>query len=201
MLQVTYEDKNARVLINRLKERKQHTRPLMDDIAERMVRSVKRNFDEGGRPDKWKKSGSESTLVKSRRLRNSIHGSATRTEARVGTNVKYARIHHHGGVIRPKNAKNLAIPLQDWIKAGPRNYYLHYVPASKKDNRPAMLVRYQSGTVGRGKKAQMQEEMVPMFLLVKKVKIPARPYMLIQNEDKTYIADRVKEFLTHGRLS
>lgn len=54
-------------------------------------------------------------LVDTGRLRNSIAGQFERVaggvRGTIGTNVKYARIHEYGGVIRPKRAGGLAIPL------------------------------------------------------------------------------------------
>jgi len=43
-------------------------------------------------------------------LQRSISSSATADHVAVGTNLKYARIHQFGGVIRPKNKKMLAFP-------------------------------------------------------------------------------------------
>lgn len=83
-----------------------------------------------------------------------------------GADVRYARIHELGGTIRPKRAKNLAIPT-DAAKTGagvsrvpsPRDMALSWAPTN---NGPGMLVD-ESGT--------------PMFILRKSVTIPARPYL------------------------
>jgi len=78
------------------------------------VGCVKKNFDAGGRPAKWKKKadGSASHLMKTGRMRSSIHGKVVGKKIRVGTGVKQAAIHHFGGTIslpeiRPVNAKAL----------------------------------------------------------------------------------------------
>jgi len=53
--------------------------------------------------------------VRSGRLRSSIAHRIEEADgeitAKIGTNVKYARIHEYGGTIRPKRAKHLTIPL------------------------------------------------------------------------------------------
>lgn len=45
-------------------------------------------------------------------LRKSIYPDVTATEAIVGTTLKYARIHQLGGVIQPKKARALFIPIR-----------------------------------------------------------------------------------------
>jgi phage virion morphogenesis protein len=79
---------------------------LVDDVQER--------FDSGVGPDgkAWKPSaraeeGEGQTLVDSARLKNSVTYKAAAKSVEVGTNVKYARIHQFGGVIKPKTAKAL----------------------------------------------------------------------------------------------
>lgn len=91
-----------------------NTRPLMGEMARIMRNAVIENFEAGGRPA-WKariSGGSHALLQKSGRLRNSIAPSHTANEAVVGTNVKYAAIHHFGGqtaphTILPKKGKAL----------------------------------------------------------------------------------------------
>ena len=76
-------------------------------IATILENSVRRNFREGGRPDKWpaskradgqagygKKSGQ--TLVDTAVLMNSIVGVGDATSVKVGTNAPYAAAHNFG---------------------------------------------------------------------------------------------------------
>ena len=76
-------------------------------IAQLLENSVRRNFREGGRPEKWPRSkradrdagyGEESgqTLMDTSRLMNSIIGVGDKTSVRVGTNVEYAAAHNFG---------------------------------------------------------------------------------------------------------
>ena len=80
---------------------------IWNDISERCVRSVKENFQQGGRPKKWKKSARAKkggkTLIDTSRLINSITYQSFGDETRVGTNTIYAAIHNFGGTIKAKN--------------------------------------------------------------------------------------------------
>ena len=76
-------------------------------IAQLLENSVRQNFREGGRPDKWPASkradgdagyGNDSgqTLIDTARLMNSIVGIGNRDSVKVGTNVAYASAHNFG---------------------------------------------------------------------------------------------------------
>lgn len=147
-LEVGIQDEEVKSQIKALKERIGNLLPVMKPIAETIRTSVIKNFETGGRPDKWKPSfralsENGQTLVKSGRLRNSIWAKATPDTAVVGTNVKYAGIHQFGGrtaphVIEPRKKKALF-----WLGA------LH----------PVRQVTHPGSN------------------------IPARPFLVIQNED------------------
>jgi phage gpG-like protein len=69
-----------------------------------LLRSVAKNFKAGGRPVRWHPSkralaAGGQTLVKTARLMRSITMTVHGKILRVGTNVKYARIHQLGGKI------------------------------------------------------------------------------------------------------
>jgi phage virion morphogenesis protein len=75
--------------------------------AERVRRSIMKNFAQGGRPDKWKQSkraaaGNGQTLKQSGRLHNSITYAITGRKVTWGTNKIYAAIHNFGGKIKPR---------------------------------------------------------------------------------------------------
>lgn len=102
-LEVRLDDAGARELIERIARRTSDFQPLLAVMGERMRYSIARNFREGGRP-RWKpsrratKEGGQ-TLIDTGRLRSSITYEAGPRELKVGTNVKYARIHQLGGRI------------------------------------------------------------------------------------------------------
>lgn len=76
--------------------------PVLQDIRERLLFSVRQNFQQGGRPTRWRPSrrvreeGGQ-TLVDTARLRNSLTGRIEGNDrVIVGTNVVYGRAHQFG---------------------------------------------------------------------------------------------------------
>jgi len=81
----------------------------------------------------------------------------------VYSNLVYAAIHEFGGTIEPKNAKWLTIPFE-----GVQGRAMAYQDPFFARTLTGALVMFQK----RGK-----DEAVPLFLLVKQVEIPARPWL------------------------
>ena len=120
--------------------------------------------------------------VRSGQLRNSIQSkidyqngkirSIIGSGARTGKRVPYANIHETGGIIRPRNAKALAIPFPfAQAKSGAGN-----VSARGLFKQYPGRVFIAKGVIWlqRGK---TDKSIVPMFSLVQSVKIPARHYI------------------------
>lgn len=131
-----------------------------------------------------------------------IVGSGVRT----GSRVKYADIHERGGIIRPKRAKYLTIPIgrsktksgigrfsaRD-IMGGFTNYDETAVFKSKRGN----LIYWGVRKLKKGRKLE------PLFVLVKQVKIPARRYMSLTARANTQrvmrqLQNRITEHLRNG---
>jgi len=94
-------------------------------------------------------------------------------KSRIGTNQKYARIHEQGGVITPKSAKALAVPIHPEAKkaSGPRSFSdLVFIPRAGK---PPLLARIRAGGPKRAREATMDV----MYVLLKSVTLPPRPYL------------------------
>lgn len=125
---------------------------LMFNIGAYGVSSTQQRFLDQAAPDgqAWKPSiraretGGQ-TLMASNRLMSSFNAHSTANTAMWGTNVKYARIHHEGGIIYPREKKALAFRLAN----------------------------------GR-------------FVIAKKVTIPARPYLGVDQKDRTRIMSIAK---------
>ena len=155
-VEVKVDTKNLKVIENVLSSmitRGQTIRPMMRKLGVSLVRIVDKNFEDEGRPTKWKKRSPLSQanlaiaaqgrasktkrydkakqrgkasilrreslkamgnkiLSKSGDLKKSITFAVDDTKVAVGPsdNVKYARIHQLGGVIRPKSKKSLFVP-------------------------------------------------------------------------------------------
>jgi phage gpG-like protein len=95
-----------------------------------------------------------------------------------GQNVPYARIHHEGGIIKPKNAKYLAIPLNAQAKLyRPRNY------PGKTFMKKGIIFLDDNG------------KLTPLYALKKQVEIPERRYMFVDNDDRNQIKRAVLGWL------
>jgi phage virion morphogenesis protein len=135
-LSIKYDDRELKALLTGLKSRTKNLTPVMRIIGEIVRTSVVRNFEQGGRPEKWPKSKKEKgrTLILTGRLMKSYKSKAYPDRSVTGSNVVYAAIQHFGG------------------------------------------------KAGRGRK----------------VTIPARPHVMVQDEDWREIKDAVLDYITGG---
>ena len=117
MITIHWDDKEVLAALNDAVKRCANLTPLLEEIGETVLLSVKRNFEEGGRP-KWKPSKRATgqggqALSDTGRLRNSITSLVSGKVVEIGTNVMYAPFHQfgtHGYIIRPRTKKALNIP-------------------------------------------------------------------------------------------
>lgn len=151
-------------------------------------RSIVANFRQGGRPEKWKpltswtiaaRGGaglSDSPLMDTGALVRSI-GTINVQRAmsfNYGSNLKYAKLMNYGtaglpgGLLKPRSGKYLALPFPG-VKGRPRKYRNTFVVTTKNSK---IIWQKMRGAPAR-----------PLFLLKKSVRIPARPYMVMQKED------------------
>lgn len=168
--------------VDQVSARIKDAEPVLKDLGERMVNySVPENFDRGGRPAPWAKSGRVSrnggqTLVDSARLKNSINYDTNRTRLRVGTTVKYAALLHYGGTIKAKG-KALAVPVTvSRSRRRPDQYpELQWMPGGLKGK--GLLVE-QTGT--------KRKRLIVRFVLKSEITVPARPFLVWQADDLAY---------------
>lgn len=124
--------------------------------------------------------------------------------ALVGTNLPYAAQVQFGGIIEPKNAKALAIPLDDQIARqglGPREIdpsgdLLSFVPyTGKSPNVFALLVdRGMPGPLGKRKRTREGATPYgpgPLYALAYWVNQEARPYLYFSDEDRRKINEEL----------
>lgn len=142
--------------------------------------------------------------TRSGNLRRSITGEVVPTSSaavegkvRAGggdRDVRYARIHELGGVIVPKNGKFLAIPTNlapgGQTKHGPRDVPdLRFVPI--RGGAMGLLVRERRGRHG------LRSEI--LYILVRRVQIPKRPYMEPSVREATVdMGDRMREAMNRA---
>jgi len=106
-IDIRIDDRQVTDYLAALRRKVGDLRPVMADLAADMLDEVRENFAHEGLPNPWKRSKRARktggmTLQDTRRLYNSIQPTSGATYARVGTNVRYAAIHHFGGPIKRK---------------------------------------------------------------------------------------------------
>lgn len=116
---------------------------------------------------------------KTRTLSRSLHeelteSTPTRAVVEIGTDLEYAAIHEFGGVIKPKNAKNLAIPLTSAARS----------VSSPRDMTGLKFIKAGST------KLLVDAEGEAQFVLKDAVTIPARPYLRPAFDEKQTEAQR-----------
>lgn len=100
-----------------LAERRANVRVALEGVCKYSVQATKKRLTRGVDPDgkpfiRSKYDPKRGKLKRRGRLRRSIaYTMLSDTSGVVGSNIIYGRIHQFGGIIRPRNAKMLAIPL------------------------------------------------------------------------------------------
>ena len=160
-----------------------------------LLGGVRKRFQAGVTPAgvKWKPlkgnrvGGGNLPLLDTGVLRNSYQVRVEPDGASVGSVLPQARLHHFGGVVKPKRAKNLSIPLTVPAKraGSPRRFprELRFRPF-KNTGGKAVGVLYED----RGGRR------VDHYLLVKEVVVPARPVIGESAEDTRLIRLIVAEY-------
>ena len=189
-----------------LVERIQDMSPVLEDFGAHMVHALTVQFPRGA--GHAPSAEGEAPSVQSARLRNSLtyeledEGDAVR----FGTGLVYGRILHFGGVIRPKNAKALAVPISDraygkrpadfpgllFEPTGHAGKVRGFLVQSRKHRYKKGEKRARKGTVARMTSDVEQER---LFVLLTQVTIRKHPWLKVERADTDYLADRMREHL------
>ncbi len=176
MITARVEDAEVRKLLSDILVRTNNLKPAMGIIGNIVRKSIHRNFEVGGRPpwipsQRAKKTG-DKTLIKTRQLMNSFTIDAFRDRVEVGTNKKYAAIQHFGGDINhPARERTM--------------FFRKYKSGERKG-----LTRFsKESKAGYGMK-------VPGRAYT--IHIPARPFMMVQDEDWPEMTQRLGKYLIDG---
>jgi len=134
---VTIDDRQIREVLQRLLRRSGDLTPVMKAVGQTIRSSVVKNFEAGGRPERWVPTkpisllirrkilggkpsrrrgpslGGHKTLIESGRLMNSIAAQASAAEVAVGTNVVYGAIHQLGG--KAGRGRKVTIPARPFL--------------------------------------------------------------------------------------
>ncbi|MCQ9325626.1 phage virion morphogenesis protein [Neisseria dentiae] len=119
MLEISLDDKQLQHGLSQLLKNATNTRPMMRAIATEMVSLTEDNFESeswGGK--KWLRSrradaDSGKTLQLSGQLAASISTQTGNDFARIGSNKKYAAVHHLGG--QAGRGKKVTIPARPYL--------------------------------------------------------------------------------------
>lgn len=170
-IRVDIQDSEVRQMLAGLKRRTGNLRPVMADIGQLVKRSVIKNFEAEGRPQKWPQL-SPATLY-------GRIGGASSKKKRGGTKIGALR-----KLARHKILQDTAT-LKASINVKAFNDRVEIFPDSAKagTNLKYAAIHQFGGPAGRKSK---------------RVMIPARPYLMVQDEDWTEIRRKVAEYLTGG---
>ena len=201
MITARLESSEINSYMRQLYKKSQNLKPFFVHTAiPTIYKSTMLNFRAGGRPDRWKShspltAANRASTVSSHALGQDVligNGQLQRSIGTVkkvnkasleyGTNLIYATLHQYGGTIRPITAKYLTIPLPDAI------------PGSRARD-------YENTFIAKGIIFQKRgDDIVPLFLLKKSVKIPARPFMVWQESDLKELARDLLMFIDQPNI-
>jgi phage virion morphogenesis protein len=165
VIDVKIDDKQALALLERLRARGHNLTPAMKRIGEDVTKSVKENFNAGGRPEKWEPLAA-STLFQIGGGRKGYTKSGRMTAKAAN------RVFNHMPLIRSGLLFSSIHPV-----AGPNSVEIG-------TDRVYGAIHQFGGQAGRGKK----------------VKIPARPYLMVQDEDWPRIANTIADYIVEKGL-
>lgn len=179
LIALKVQDRDVDTHLARMLAKGESMRPVMREISGDMHDAVLENFEHEGRPSPWKKSKRAAkqggkTLQHTRRLMKSITREYDASRARIGTNLDYAAIHHFGGVIRFKG----------------RDRVMNF-----KQVRRGKMTFSRPGTGDRFAKASKSHYSMKVSGKPYSVDMPARPYMLLLENDLVKIVQRMKRYL------
>lgn len=173
MVAIRFEIESGSVFrqLRRVSEHMADSHPALEEFGPVLLRSIARNFKEGGRPEKWRPSrrakGIErgKTLIDTGRLRNSMTCEVNGNVLTAGTNVVYARIHQLGGKINKEVVVRAHRRLMTKAFGKP-------IPAR------TVLVRSSARKMN--------------------TTIPARPFLMVQEADRRILTRILGDYVTHA---
>lgn len=178
------DDAAVRQAMGLMLSRIENPRAALDDVGGEWVERTYHRFDVGGYPERWKKrrDGSASHLTGRGGLKNSIHTRTSRRSVTIGSRHQSAVTHQLGAegahAIKPRHRKFLSIPLQKGrsYQAGAGVWFRRYpgqvFSLFKTPDHGVVMFRPKGARRAR-----------PIFVLLKRVEIPARPFLLATRED------------------
>lgn len=203
MIEVTYNDREFALSIAAMQSQMNAMSELYDRIGIFMVRSVQKNFSAGGRPTPWPASRAAEltgtkTMQRHRTLVKSIAYQRQRDGVRIGMSpeaAKYGTALHYGGTFTSRG-KLFTVPLsaraariREQVKSLREVKGLFFIKARGSAYDGLLAKR-----IG-GKNARVEI----WFKLARSIKVPPRPFMMMQDSDQRSIVRMAKKYVTTGR--
>jgi len=191
-IKVNIRDRDLRKRMTEFVRRGRDLTPAFEQIGDLLVASVEENFRASGRPAGWRPSKRAErhggkTLVDTARLKNSITKSAEPARVRVGTNVKYAAVHQFGA------AKGSFGTFTYRVREHQRKRRAKsFAPAPKRGGKRPNLTTVMGMDFAAPYitvKAHDRTAALPWG------DIPARPFLVVQDEDEAEIRDILADFM------
>lgn len=119
MIEIKLDAKQLEQTLGKLLANARNPRPMMAGLSQELDNLTKENFaNEAWGNQKWQKSKAASeekrkTLYKTGDLHDHTNPSHGQTYARIGSNLKYAAIHHMGG--QAGRGKKLTLPARPYL--------------------------------------------------------------------------------------
>lgn len=182
---VKVEDADIRGALLRLQAFGADTTPAMRDIAAIGEATTRMRFRTGIDPDgrPWKVSNrvAESggrTLTLDGHLGDSVSSRYGRRDATWGVNRVYAALQQFGGTVVPRKSRYLSVPLTNKarVAGSPRNY-------------EGKLVFLETE---HGKFLYDPDSETAQYVLLRKVTVPARPFLGLSRDDREDILDAIE---------
>jgi len=171
MITITVDTREIDALLHGLQERVAHPRPAMRAIGEIVRSSIRENFRAGGRPASWVKS--------------------KRAESQSGQTLRDRNILYNSFTIKATGRS---------VEVGTNVKYAaaHHFGINKTVNQ-RVRAHIRRITQAFGKPIALREVRVKAHARQMKMRLPARPFMLVQNEDWDDIREIVGKFLMEGK--
>lgn len=111
----------------------------------------------------------------------------------IGTNRRGARMANFGGVVRPRNARDLWIPASSRIRKELMAYGGKIGPLIRQYRSSGYYVFRRGNAFFARKRGSKQSKPIMLFILKKSVTVPARPFMYFSEIDMEIIGKIMKE--------
>jgi len=196
MIRIELKSDGLRETLARLEGRLSNFAMPLEEVGLYMVsstiRKIKSNIPPPNSPLTQKVKGGNLTLRDTGRLMSSITYRKGPDYVAIGTNVKYARIQQLGGTITPKRAKKLAIPASAETRNIMRKHGASVRAALGGLKSSGWRIWFREKSI-MGVKSKGKPEV--LFVRKKSVKIPARPFLKVDDADRRVIVNIFRRYL------